>query len=60
MDLLKKIERLKHSIDKFEQLTDDLNDNILSKQKKIDHLKEQIQDKVDKIDKIIKNYNANT
>ena len=58
MDLLKKIERLKHSIDKFEQLTDDLNDNILSKQKKIDHLKEQIQDKVEKIDKIIKNYNA--
>ena len=59
MDLLKKIERLKHSIDKFEQLTDDLNDSILSKQKKIDHLKEQIQDKVEKIDKIIKNYNAN-
>ena len=58
MDLLKKIERLKHSIDKFEQLTDDLNDSILSKQKKIDHLKEEIQDKVEKIDKIIKNYNA--
>ena len=58
MDLLKKIERLKHSIDKFEQLTDDLNDSILSKQKKIDHLKEQIHDKVEKIDKIIKNYNA--
>jgi len=60
MDLLKKIERLKHSIDKFEQLTDDLNDSILSKQKKINHLKEQIQDKVEKIDKIIKNYNADT
>ena len=60
MDLLKKIERLKHSVDKFEQLTDDLNDSILSKQKKIDHLKEQIQDKVEKIDKIIKNYNADT
>jgi len=58
MDLLNKIERLKHSVDKFEQLTDDLNDSILSKQKKIDHLKEQIQDKVEKIDKIIKNYNA--
>ena len=58
MDLLKKIERLKHSVDKFEQLTDDLNDSILSKQKKIDYLKEQIQDKVEKIDKIIKNYNA--
>ena len=58
MDLLKKIERFKHSVDKFEQLTDDLNDSILSKQKKIDYLKEQIQDKVEKIDKIIKNYNA--
>ena len=58
MDLLKKIKHLKHSVDKFEQLTDDLNDSILSKQKKIDHLKEQIQDKVEKIDKIIKNYNA--
>ena len=58
MDLLKKIERLKHSVDKFEQLTDDLNDSSLSKQKKIDHLKDQIQDKVEKIDKIIKNYNA--
>ena len=58
MDLLKKIECLKNSVDKFEQLTDDLNDSILSKQKKIDHLKEQIQDKVEKIDKIIKNYNA--
>ena len=58
MDLLKKIERLKHSVDKFEQLTDDLNDSILSKQKKIDHLKEQIKDKIEKIDKIIQNYNA--
>ena len=58
MDLLKKIKHLKHSVDKFEQLTDDLNDSILSKQKKIDYQKEQIQDKVEKIDKIIKNYNA--
>ena len=60
MDLLNKIEHLKNSVDKFEQLTDDLNDTILSKQKKIDHLKEQIQDKVEKIDKIIKNYNADS
>ena len=58
MDLLKKIEHLRNSVDKFEQLTDDLNDSILSKQKKIDHLKEKIQDKVEKIDKIIQNYNA--
>ena len=60
MDLLKKIEELKHRIDKFEQLAEDLNENILSKQKKIDYLKEQIHKNVDKIDEIIKDYNANT
>ena len=60
MDLLKKIEELKHRIDKFEQLSEDLNENILSKQKKIDYLKKQIQKNVNKIDEIIKDYNANT
>mgnify|MGYP000427440779 CR=1 FL=1 len=60
MDLLKKIEELKHRIDKFEQLAEDLNENILSKQKKIDYLKNQVQENVIKIDKILKNYNANT
>ena len=60
MDLLKRIELLKNSVDKFEQLTDDLNDSILSKQKKIDHLKEQIEDNIVKIDEIIKNYNADS
>ena len=60
MDLLKKIEGLKHRIDKFEQLAEDLNENILSKQKKIDHLKKQIHKNVKIIDEIIKDYNANT
>jgi predicted nucleic acid-binding Zn-ribbon protein len=60
MDLLKKIEGLKDRIDKFEQLAEDLNENILSKQKKIDHLKKQIHKNVKIIDEIIKNYNANT
>ena len=60
MDLLKKIEELKHRIDKFEQLAEDLNENILSKQKKIDHLKKQIHKNINKIDEIIKDYNANT
>ena len=60
MDLLKKIEELKHRIDKFEQLTEDLNENILSKQRKIDYLKKQIHKNVNKIDEIIKDYNANT
>ena len=60
MDLLKKIEQLKKIVEKFEKLTDDLGDNILGKQKKIDHLKEQIQDNIEKIDKIIRDYNAKT
>ena len=60
MDLLKKIEELKHRIDKFEQLAEDLNENILSKQKKIDYLKKQIHKNVNAIDEIIKDYNANT
>ena len=60
MDLLKKIEELKHRIDKFEQLAEDLNENILSKQEKIDYLKKKIHQNVNKIDEIIRNYNANT
>ena len=60
MDLLKKIEGLKHRIDEFEQLAEDLNENILSKQKKIDYLKKQIHKNVNIIDEIIKDYNANT
>ena len=60
MDLLKKIEELKHRIDKFEKLAEDLNENTLSKQKKIDYLKKQIHKNVNKIDEIIRNYNANT
>ena len=60
MDLLKKIEELKHRIDKFEKLAEDLNENILSKQEKIDYLKKKIQQNVNKIDEIIRNYNANT
>ena len=60
MDLLKKIEELKHRIDKFEELAEDLSENILSKQKKIDYLKKQIHKNINKIDEIIKAYNANT
>ena len=60
MDLLKKIDELKHRIDKFEKLAEDLNENILSKQKKIDHLKKQIHKNAKIIDEIIKDYNANT
>ena len=60
MDILKKIEELKHRVNKFEQLAEDLNENILSKQKKIDYLKARILKNVKKIDEILKDYNANT
>ena len=60
MDLLKKIEELKRRISKFEQLAEDLSENILSKQKKINYLKQQIHKNVKQIDEIIKDYNANT
>ena len=60
MDLLKKIEELKHRVNKFEQLAEDLNENILSKQKKIDYLKDRILKNVKKIEEILKDYNANT
>ena len=60
MDLLKKIEELKRRVNKFEQLAEDLNENILSKQKKIDYLKARILKNVKKIDEILKDYNANT
>tara|TARA_Y100000590_G_scaffold256415_2_gene287954 strand:+ start:4810 stop:4998 length:189 start_codon:yes stop_codon:yes gene_type:complete len=58
MDLIKRIEELKKNVEKFDQLSEDLGDRILSKQKKIDYLKEQIQLNVKKIEKIIKDYNA--
>ena len=60
MDLLKKIENIKNSVDKLEYLTDDLNESVLVKQIKIKHLKEEIKINVEKIDNILKNYNAKT
>ena len=60
MDLLNKIEELRNRVDKFEQLAEDLNENILSKQKKIDYLKAEIQKNTKKIDEILKDYYANT
>ena len=59
MNLLKKIEELKNSVNKFENLVEDMNDNILSKQKKIDYLKTEIKKNIEKIDELIKDYNAN-
>tara|TARA_Y100001970_G_C14174315_1_gene826053 strand:- start:332 stop:514 length:183 start_codon:yes stop_codon:yes gene_type:complete len=59
MDLLKKIDQLRISVDKLKQLTEDLGETNLSRQKKIENLKEEIEKNVTKIDKIIENYNAN-
>lgn len=60
MDLLKKISQLKDSVDKFDKLAEDLNESILSKQKKIDYLKAQIEKNVKKIDEILNNYDASS
>ena len=60
MDLILKIKELSSSIDKIEQLVDDLIDNLGGKRKKIDHLKEQIESNIKKIDEVIEDYNANS
>ena len=60
MDLLEKIEKLKNSVDKFEDLTEKLSKNVTYKQKEIDELKAQIQENIIKIDEIIKEYNADS
>ena len=60
MDLILKIKELNSNIEKIEQLVDDLIDDLGGKRKKIDHLKEQIENNIKKIDKIIEDYNANS
>ena len=60
MDLILKIKELDSNVEKIEQLVDDLIESLDGKRKKIDHLKEQIQSNINKIDKIIEDYNANS
>ena len=60
MDLLKKIEKLKNTLNNFENIVAELSDNLISKQKKINHLKVEIEENVKKIDEIIKNPNADS
>ena len=60
MDLILKIKELDLNIDKIEQLVDDLIESLGGKRKKIDHLKEQIESNIKKIDKIIEDHNANS
>ena len=60
MDLISKIKELDLNIDKINKLADDLIDSLNGKRKQIDHLKEQIEINVKKIDKIIEDHNANS
>lgn len=68
MEILKKITDLKKSIYSTNDLVDDLVSTFksqklqnINKQKKIEELKKEVQINIDKIDKIIENYNnANT
>ena len=60
MELAEKIKELKKKVHQFEQLAEDLSDSTQSKQKKINHLKEQIQHNINKIDVMINKNNANT
>ena len=60
MDNNSQIKSLVSNIEKLEKLIDDLIDNVDSKRKKIRFLKDQIESNVQKIDKIISEYNADS
>ena len=59
MDLISKVKELAVKINKLEELTDDLNENLESKIKRIEYLKSQIGHNIKKIDKFLENNNAN-
>ena len=66
MQLLKKISELKKSIQETDQLVEELIASLKAqelksenKEKKILKLKEEVRLNIEKIDKIIENYNAN-
>ena len=60
MDLLRKIEKLKNTLNNFENIVEELGDNIISKQEKINHLKDQIEKNIKKIDEIIQSSDADS
>ena len=60
MDLILKIKELDSNVDKIEHLVDDLIESLDGKRKKIEHLKEQIESNIKKIDEIIEEYNASS
>ena len=66
MDIIKKITSLKISVEEIDKLVDKLisglNEQkikVEKKERKISILKEQVSKNIDKIDKILENYNAN-
>ena len=67
MDLLKKISKVQIKLKQTEELTDDLLLSLKSKETKVQSheqkiltLKDEIKKNIEKIDMIIKNYNANS
>ena len=67
MEIMKKLATLKKSIDETDQLVEKLLSNlevqklkVENKEKKILHLKKEVSNNIDKIDKIIEDYNANS
>ena len=60
MDHDSQIKSLVSNIVKLEKLIDDLIDNVDSKRKKIEFLKEQIEFNIQKIDQIINKNNADS
>lgn len=67
MEILHKLETLEKSIDETDKLIEELISNLKdqkikleNKEKKISYLKRDVSDNVDKIDKILENYNANS
>ena len=55
-----RIKLLESNIEKLEKLVDDLIDNVDSKKKKIEFLKQQIISNIEKIDQIIEEHNADS
>jgi len=60
MDQELQIKLLISNIKKLENLVDDLTDNLDSKRKKVEYLKEKIAFNIKEIDKIIQKYNADS
>ena len=67
MDLLKKVKELQNKLTQTEELIEDLllsldsnEAKVQNREKKIEFLKENIKKNVEKLDIIIKDYNANS